>query len=124
VSHLGTILTVSLRLYVLGMCLFLISENRRPQATVAWMLALIFAPGIGVLIYILFGRDWKAFSKQSWLLRQDVAASALPFLSPLLSRQDAKIARLEGERASHRKLMRLVRRNSQSALTTRNQVEI
>jgi cardiolipin synthase len=124
VNHIGTILTVSLTLYALGMCLFLISENRRPQATLAWMLALIFAPGIGLLIYIFFGRDWKAFSKQSRLLRQDLEASARPFLSPQLSRQDAEIARLEGESASHRKLMRLVRRNSQSALTTRNRVEI
>jgi cardiolipin synthase A/B len=123
-NHLGTILTVSLTLYGLGMCLFLISENRRPQATLAWMLAFIFAPGIGLLIYILFGRDWKAFSKQSRLLRQDLEASARPFVSPLLSRQDAEIARLEGESASHRKLMRLVRRNSRSALTARNRVEI
>jgi cardiolipin synthase A/B len=124
VNHLGTILTVSLTLYGLGMCLFLISEHRRPQATLAWMLALILAPGIGLLIYLLFGRDRKAFSKQSRLLRQDLEASACPVLSPLLSRQDAEIARLEGESASHRKLMRLVRRNSQSALTTRNRVEI
>jgi cardiolipin synthase len=41
-----------------------------------------------------------------------------------LSRQDAEITRLEGESASHRKLMQLVRRNSRSALTTRNRVEI
>ena len=123
-NHIGAILTVSLTLYALGMCVFLISENRRPQATLAWMLALIFAPGIGLLIYIFFGRDWKAFSKQSRLLKQDLEANARPFLSPLLSRQDAEMARLEGESPSHRKLMRLVRRNSQSALTTRNRVEI
>jgi len=124
VNHLGTTLTVALTLYGLGMCLFLISEHRRPQATLAWMLALILAPGIGLLIYLLFGRDRKAFSKQSRLLRQDLEASARPVLSPLLSRQDAEIARLEGESASHRKLMRLGRRNSQSALTTCNWVEI
>ena len=123
-SDVGTILTVSLALYALGMCVFLISENRRPQATLAWMLAFIFAPGIGVLIYLLFGRDRKAFSKQSKLLRQDLEANARPLLAPMLSRQDAEIARLEGESASRRKLMMLVRRNSHSALTTRNRVEI
>jgi hypothetical protein len=41
VNHLGPILTVSLMLYALGMGLFLISEHRRPQATLAWMLAFI-----------------------------------------------------------------------------------
>ena len=34
-NHLGTILTVALTLYELGMCFFLISDNRRPQATLA-----------------------------------------------------------------------------------------
>jgi hypothetical protein len=41
VNHIGPILTVSLMLYALGMCPFLISEHRRPQATLAWMLACI-----------------------------------------------------------------------------------
>ena len=44
------------------MSLFLIFENRRPQATLAWLLAFFFLPVLGGLIYIFFGRDWKAFS--------------------------------------------------------------
>src|SRR6476646_10169238 len=123
-NHLGTILTAALALYALGMGVFLISENRRPQATLAWMLAFIFAPGIGVLIYVLFGRDRKAFSKQRELLRQDLGANALTLLSPILSRQDAEIARLENESAASKKLMNLVRHNSHSALTKHNRVEI
>ena len=123
-SHLDTILTTLLTVYALVMTVFLISENRRPQATLAWILIFVFAPVIGGLIYILFGRDRKAFSKQRRLLRQDIEANALPLLAPLLSRQDAEIARLEGESVSHRKLMMLVRRNSHSALTRHNHVEI
>jgi cardiolipin synthase len=121
---MDTILTVSLGLYALVMTVFLISENRRPQATLAWILVFIFAPVTGGLIYILFGRDRKAFSKQSRLLRHDLEANALPLLSPLLSRQDEEIAQLEGKSISHKKLMMLVRRNSYSALTKRNSVEI
>ena len=41
VNHIGPILTVSLMLYALGMCPFLISAHRRPQATLAWMLVFI-----------------------------------------------------------------------------------
>ncbi|MPZ77568.1 MAG: hypothetical protein GEU77_13705 [Deltaproteobacteria bacterium] len=70
-SHLVTLLTTLLALYALVVGVFLISENRRPQTTLAWMLVLFFAPGIGVLAYILFGRDRKAFSKQSELLTRD-----------------------------------------------------
>lgn len=123
-SHIETILTVALTIYALAMCVFLISENRRPQSTLAWMLVFFFLPVIGALIYILFGRDTKAFSKQSSLLRQGLEANALRVMSPLLSRQDQEIARLESEGPSHKKLMMLVRRNSHSALTKHNSVEI
>ncbi len=122
--HLGTILSTGLAVYGIASALFLISENRRPQTTLAWMLAFVFAPVIGVLLYFLFGRDQKAFSKERELLRQDLKQNAQPMLSPLLSRQDAEIARLDGDGASHAKLMMLVRRNSDSALTCRNRVDI
>ncbi|HEY7386605.1 MAG TPA: cardiolipin synthase, partial [Beijerinckiaceae bacterium] len=124
VDHLGTILTVSLGLYALATGIYLISENRRPQATLAWMLGLFFLPGIGLVAYILFGRDRRAFARQSTLLRQDLAANAKPLLAPVMSRQDAEIARLEDDSAGRRKLMMLVRRNSHSVLTARNTVEI
>jgi cardiolipin synthase len=88
------------------------------------MLVLFFAPGIGLLAYILLGRDGKAFRKQRELLRQDLRANALPLLSPILKRQDAELARLENENVNRKRLMMLVRRNSLSVLTTRNRVEI
>ena len=110
--------------YALLTGVYIVLENRRPQATLAWMLAFLFLPGVGLLAYVLFGRNRKAFAKQGRLLRQNLEADAKPLLSPIIARQDAEIARLEGESASRRKLMMLVRRNSHSALTARNQVEI
>jgi cardiolipin synthase A/B len=123
-SHIFTILATLLFLYALVTGVFLLMENRRPQSTLAWMLVLFFAPGIGLLVYLLFGRDTKAFSKRSKLLMQDLEANALPLLSPILSRQDAELVRLGSEGVGRRRLARLVRRNSLSALTTRNRVEI
>ena len=118
------ILAALLFLYAVVTGVFLVSENRRPQSTLAWMLVLFFVPGIGLLVYLLFGRDRKAFSKQHDLLMQNLEADALPLLAPILSRQDAELARLESERVNRKKVMMLVRRNSVSALTTRNRVEI
>jgi hypothetical protein len=63
-TGIGPILSMGLALYALDALatgIFLISENRRPQATLAWMLVFVFAPGIGVLVYVLFGRGRKAF---------------------------------------------------------------
>jgi cardiolipin synthase len=123
-EHLSAIVITAFGVYMLTMGMFLISENRRPQSTLAWLLVFYLAPGLGLLIYILFGRDRKAFIKRRRLLMQDLETRSRPLLEPLLSRQDAEIGRLEGESPVHRKLMVLVRRNSRSALTTGNRVEI
>src|SRR4051794_23414623 len=123
-SHINTIVTITLTVNGLIAVIFLISENRRPQATLAWMLVFISLPGIGLIIYVLFGRSRKAFAKQSKLVRQDLEVNARSFLSPILSRQDAEIRLLEDDSPSRKKLMILVRRNPQSALTRRNEVEI
>jgi cardiolipin synthase A/B len=123
-KHIFTNLATLLTLFALIMSIFVIRENRRPQSTLAWMLVLFFAPGIGLLIYLFFGRDNKAFSKQSKLLMQDLEANARPLMSPLLARQDAQLAQLSNQSPAGKKLGMLVRRNSLSVLTTRNRIEI
>jgi cardiolipin synthase A/B len=123
-SDIVAILTTLVAIYALIIGVFLISENRRPQSTLAWMLVLFFAPGFGLLIYLLFGRDNKAFSRRRKLLMQNLEANALPLLSPILSRQDAELSRLETQSLGRKRLAMLVRRNSLSVLTTRNCVEI
>src|ERR1041384_1545926 len=108
VTHL---LTAVLAIYALVMGVFLISENRTPQATLAWMLAFIFLPGIGALAYLFFGRDGKAFSRQSKLLRQDLRANAIQLLNPIPSRQDTELDTVESANPRRRKLAMMLRRN-------------
>lgn len=104
--------------------IYIILENRRPQATLAWMLLFLTLPGMGLVIYVLFGRDRKAFARQHKLVRQNLEANAAPLLEPMRTRQDAEMDRLEGQGPLRRRLMQLVRRNSHSLLTTRNRVVI
>jgi cardiolipin synthase len=110
--------------YALLTGIFILLENRRPQATRAWMLLFVTLPGIGLAIYALFGRDRKAFSRRSKLARQNLQGTAAPLLKPLLARQDEEIGRLETQGPVRRRLMSLVWRNSHSALTTYNRVTI
>lgn len=72
-SQIGTIVTAALSLYALVAAVFLVSENRRPQATLAWLLAFVFAPGIGVLLY------WSDSSRRfpRWCLLMMVSAGAV-----------------------------------------------
>src|SRR6266513_5370934 len=130
VSRLGsmgslvTILLTALGIYALITGVFLLSENRRPESPFAWLLVFIFLPLLGLVVYLFFGRSRKAFSKRETLWRQNIEPVARSLLAPLLSRQDAEIARLEGKSASYKKLLLLVRRNSHSALSTRNELRI
>lgn len=110
--------------YALLTGIYIVLENRRPQATFAWMLLFLVLPGIGLLVYVLFGRDRKAFSRTRDLVRQNLRANAEPLLEPLRARQDAEISRLEAQSFVRRKLMRLVRHNSESGLTTGNRVAV
>src|SRR4051794_12074192 len=110
--------------YALLTGIFILLENRRPQATLAWMLLFLVLPVVGLAIYALFGRDRKAFSQQRKLARQNLQGTAAPLIEQLLARQDAEIGRLETRSPVCRRLMSLVRRNSHSALTTRNHVVI
>src|SRR5919112_5903138 len=106
-ENIDTILATALALYALVVSIFVITENRRPQSTLAWMLVLFFAPGIGLLIYLFFGRDGKAFSKRRKLLMQDLEANARPLLSPILSRQEQELARLAQQSLVRKKLAML-----------------
>lgn len=123
-GSLISILLTAFGIYALITGLFLVSENRRPQATFAWLLVFIFLPVIGLIVYLFFGRSRKAFSKRDTLWRQNLEPAARSLLAPLLSRQDAEIARLEGKSASHKKLLLLVSQNSHSVLGTRNEMRI
>jgi hypothetical protein len=77
-----------------------------------------------VIVYLFFGRSRKAFSKRETLWRQNLQPTTRPLVVPLLSHQDAEIARIEGKSASLKKLLLLVRRTSPSALSTRNELRI
>ena len=110
--------------YALLTGVYIVLENRRPQATFAWMLLFLALPVVGLVVYLLFGRDRKAFSRERELARQNLQATAAPLLARLVDRQDAEIARLEAQSPVRQRLMRLVRHNSHSALTTLNRVQI
>lgn len=110
--------------YALLTAVYILLENRRPQATFAWMLLFLGLPGVGLVVYVLFGRDRKAFSRERDLARQNLRASAEPLLQPIQERQESALARLEAQSPVRRRLMQLVRRNSHSILTTRNRVAI
>ena len=61
------LLTTAVGLYAVSIALFLIRENRSPQSSFAWLVLMVLFPIGGLVIYTLFGRGWKAFSRRGQL---------------------------------------------------------
>lgn len=113
-------------LYAFSAVIFLIMENRKPQSTFAWMLLFFMFPPGGLVIYLLFGRDWRAFSRANKLLRQELGGDLDRVVAPRLPPEAQAIQKLEqaSKTAYKRKLLNLAGRNSNSTLTVRNRVEV
>ncbi|MCC6237738.1 MAG: cardiolipin synthase [Dehalococcoidia bacterium] len=114
-----------IELVCVAVAIFIVMENRSPQSTFAWAMALIAFPIVGLGLYVLFGRDLKAFSRARKLVRQDVHTESS--LAPAEQHAPAHaIAQLEDESRTvyKRRLLRLARNNSNSALTVRNRLAL
>lgn len=110
--------------YIGAASLFMILQNRRPQATFAWIFSFIVLPAVGPLIYLLFGRDLKGFSRAKRLARQGPRSELAPSLARILADQDRCISELEDANPEAVQLLGLVRHSGYSTMTIRNRLEI
>ena len=117
---------VLLAIYIISVAIFLISENRTPQSTFAWLLILVALPVVGLLIYLFLGRGSHAFSQETQLAKQEIGNDLMRDTGRLKDRQQEYIDRIEQEKPAsfYRKILNLVSENSSSALTGYNDVEI
>ena len=51
-----TIITAVYAMTIIGTILVVISENRNPIRTLAWVLVLVFVPAVGILFFYFFGQ--------------------------------------------------------------------
>jgi len=109
--------------YAAAASAYIVSENRRPQAAFAWTLLFIVLPGIGLVIYVLFGREHRDFSHRPGLIRHEFDRGPGP-LAALLAAQDETLAMLEARSGPQGRVAKLVRHNGHSALTKENRVDI
>lgn len=66
-EHAQTVVLLAFIAYAIAVGIFLILENRSPQSTFAWLLLFLSFPVGGLVLYMLAGRGWKAFSQQKKL---------------------------------------------------------
>jgi cardiolipin synthase len=110
--------------YLVSVVVFIISENRRPTSSFAWMLLFAILPGVGLAIYLLFGRGHKAFIRKHVLNEQTSPPVLGPMLSQTVSEHGSALADFEEYDKTSARIATLVHSNSNSRVTTRNAVDV
>ena len=120
------ILSILFVIYIIIVVGVIVLDNRTTQSTFAWLFLMLTFPILGFIIYIMFGRNYKAFSNEGKLARVGVGGLSKKVIEPLLDAQKNYVekVRLEKPELYRQKLLSLVQRNSQSLLTAYNRVEI
>jgi cardiolipin synthase len=119
-----SLFTLGVAVYVVAVTAYIVSENRRPQSAFAWLFALITLPGLGVVIYILFGRMRGGVGRTRRLIRQSLPGHLGTTLAPLLAEHERGLERLGRALGPSARLANLVSSASPAVLTTSNRVEV
>ncbi len=112
--------------YIISVVIFIVLDNRSPQATMAWLLAFLLVPVVGVLIYIFLGRGWNAFSREKKLAASAFSEDLRAVAQQRGATRDQIADRIAAERPEsyNPKIMNLVKNNSLSGITAYNEVTI
>ena len=103
--------------------IMIVLEKRSPYKTAAWILVLILLPVLGVIFYLFFGQEYR---KRKLFSRKDI--KSLSEFRRLSLKQLREIEQtrlnLNNEALEKENIIRLLLNNSNSLLTTGNQLEI
>jgi cardiolipin synthase len=92
---------------ILGLASVILLENRNPLKTIAWVLVLLFLPGIGLIFYIFFGQDNR---RQRVISRRTYKRIIKPLLTGHLMQDKCVVS------PAYQPLARLLNRNNQNPL--------
>ncbi|MCB0064807.1 MAG: cardiolipin synthase [Caldilineaceae bacterium] len=134
-SHLGgwvpgwisTALWTVIVLYTVVTGVFIILENKSPAKTLAWILAFWALPILGVGIYLLFGREYRPFSRERKLLQQKLGHQLTQNenVHKFLTQQPKEIQRLiDKYPLVYDRVLELMRRNLNVPLYPHNTLEL
>ncbi|MDE7180195.1 MAG: cardiolipin synthase [Muribaculaceae bacterium] len=100
---------------IISCVIVVLKENRNPIRSLAWVLALIFLPGIGLVFYAFFGRSLRGQHMISRMNKRRIMTS--------MSVRHIDLNKLSLSRAD-RNLIKLARNVSSSFYTVNNEIEI
>ncbi len=122
-SNLWPLLIVAYAISILVVVILIVLENRSPLKTISWALVLLLLPGLGFLLYIFFGQN---FRKEKIIARKGLQNHDK--LSYLAHAQVTKLSegRLFEETAVKKapNLVRLLLNNSSAVVTIGNRLKL
>ncbi len=125
VSSWPSIAALCLVIYWVAVAVALISDDREPTETLAWLLVLWAFPLVGLLFYILFGRNWKKRVAKSPKMAQ-VIKLALPTIKRVQSHYPAVGAEADewARERGYERLPRLIENADRAVVLPAYDVEI
>jgi cardiolipin synthase len=118
------VLTVLVGAYALGVAVFLILENRSPQSTFAWLFLLLAFPLGGLLIYVMFGRNRHAFSRERSLMTLLGDSALAGRATKVIEGQPARLDALAARHEEYARVADMLWTSANSPLTLANDLEI
>ena len=119
------VVTAVVTAYAVSIAVYLVLENRSPQSTFAWLFLLLLFPFGGLVVYVLFGRSWHAFSRARVLTKLMEGSKLADRSARLIEEQPAKFAALaSGPRGEYARLGTMLWAAARSPLTLANDLEI
>ena len=118
------LLTVLVSAYGVLVAIFLLLENRSPQSTIAWLFLLIVFPLGGLVIYLMFGRHRRAFSRQYNLTKLTEGTSVAARAAEVIVRQPAMLEALAQSKGEYARIASMLWATAQAPLTLENRIEI
>ncbi|MEA3423778.1 MAG: cardiolipin synthase [Bacillota bacterium] len=111
-------------LYALAVALFIFLDNDQPYRTLSWLLVLLLLPYVGIVLYILLGKNVRPKRVANRKIVSDVsieervAESQTDAISYLVSINEGVVL------TRHTKIIKLLLKNSNSLFSVNNRVEV
>ncbi len=110
--------------YLLSVAAFIVSENRTPKSTFAWMLVFAMLPLIGLAIYLFFGRGHKAFVRKFKIAEQRAPNAMAGWIAQVGAEHSRSLELFNNTNPTASRIAKLLHSNSNSVVTTCNKLQV
>jgi cardiolipin synthase len=118
------LLSLAAAVYVVAATIYIVSENRRPQSSFAWLFLFITLPVLAPVLYVLFGRMRGGVGRTRSLIQHNLPGHLVQTLDQLETEHAQALEDLAACPRPRDRLARLIFSNARVYVTLSNRVEL